>query len=553
MSTANGDRVVVRLETALRNREPWGLLLALDEPYHATTCPPHVVAYDHADPALSAVCDEPPSPGAIGAAGDFLFRLLGQNQHAADALGHALRADEGRRVPVFVYDRSHGWGERLPWETLRTPEGVFLSLAAQWPVNRMVDAAVTGARPRALDSGDPLRIAAVLSCLGVSALQEWNALKEAVGTEGKAIDLDLLVLTGERDLRDVIRADGPPGSGVKVSVGSIPLHQEDLVGVVEEFEPHILHFFCHGSVDQGPHIELATTSDWDGWGTRSSLHLEAANIIELTPVDGRPWLTVLNCCSGAAPGQGYGPLARKLVTDGGFPAVIGRREPIAVEEAQELTRSLYRELFVSLRERGLGGIRPEDVDWFEPLRRTRRLLLRPHSVARTPSNAAATSKEWSRPVLYLPHGTLYGGAANGHPRSDEPMADDRRMELDVLLGLLRAPYRPPERFLRAVEAQVEDLLPGRVSDEWGDEPDKRGRGRASSPGGARAGGAEGPETGGSGPGSEDRERSRGTGSGRPSGRQRPERLPDGDWAPGESVVWMLHGPEEETPDDPGQT
>ena len=112
---------------------------------------------------------------------------------------------------------------------------------------------------------------------------------------------------------------------------------------------------------------------------------------------------MLNCCEGA--GAGPEPdsqsLALSLALEGIAPAVVGMREPVVSDTANLLTKALYTKLLTDLAARiDAAGQSPQPVDWphlvvaaRDRLARTRHGLLL--------SQAAASTKEWTLPVIYV--------------------------------------------------------------------------------------------------------------------------------------------------------
>ena len=95
----------------------------------------------------------------------------------------ALQTAAGNRYPVFVEIATPAGAEALPWEALCSPEGDFLGLDERWSLARMVEPQAPAAPFYRLTP--PIRIAAVLSCLGISAAGELEALRKAMRRLGQ--------------------------------------------------------------------------------------------------------------------------------------------------------------------------------------------------------------------------------------------------------------------------------------------------------------------------------------------------------------------------------
>jgi hypothetical protein len=330
-------------------------------------------------------------PQAIKQAGETLYARLTQHPEFSTALVQAMAIASGGRCPLFIHLDADGDADRIPWEILCAPGGTFLGLEPRWSVARVVDSTVP--LPGTVAFQPPLRIAALLSCLEISAADEWAALIEAV--DGSPVPVEILALVGEPDLEQQIADEGRPGVRVLGIPG--PEDDEELRNQVVTFRPHILHFFCHGSIRDGAHLELATQADWISRATVSSLFLEPNQVAALGDPVERPWLAMLNCCQGAAAEGEIHSLASDLVYTGGFPAVIGMREPIASDDASQFSARFYPALFDSVGRiaEGVSGV----LDWSGLVVAPRRGLVQRRGGVF--STAAAERHEWTLPVLYL--------------------------------------------------------------------------------------------------------------------------------------------------------
>lgn len=136
---------------------------------------------------------------------------------------------------------------------------------------------------------------------------------------------------------------------------------EDLKAAMEEFRPHIVHFICHGVVDdEGGRILLTKPRD-QGQGPDSELEADDCNAETLLEYmsNGRapnnlPSVVVLNAChtadadnaeenSASDIKRGYLSLAAQLVA-GGVPVAIGMAGEIADAACRIFTRNFYQAL-----------------------------------------------------------------------------------------------------------------------------------------------------------------------------------------------------------------
>jgi CHAT domain len=347
------------------------------------------------EPAFLALTRLPLDEDAVQAVGQTLYRAIAAHPDLAHSLTTALRTQPPARYPVFVEIDSSSRVEMLPWEALCDAHGNFLGLDERWAIGRIVDGARISAG--AAEFAPPLKLAVVLSCLGVPAADEWQALLDSIRTV-PTLPVELLVLASEDDLAATISET----RGLPVTVEQVPPDTPALQARIGAFDPHVLHFFCHGSVQGSPHLELAVRSDWVSPPPYNSLFLEAAQIRDLTPrTADRPWLLVLNCCETAAGAgrENLQSLALMLVRDAALPAVVGMREPVASSDASLFTRAFYGGLLGDLSGRLTGTVRPgEPFDWTRYVVRARERLRDKYRMP--PSVAARSTQDWTLPVVY---------------------------------------------------------------------------------------------------------------------------------------------------------
>jgi hypothetical protein len=338
---------------------------------------------------------------SVRAAGGRLFNAVAQNPDIAQYLQTALQTGNGARFPVYVEIATNAGAEALPWEVLCSPGGDFLGLDERWSLARMVQPPGSAAPFYTLEP--PVRIAALLSCLGVPADGELAALRESVTSFGPA-RAQLLVIASEEQLVVDLRKQMEDGQAPEIAaVELVPGDLDQLQALVAGFAPHVLHLFCHGSIKGSPHVQLALKSDWKG-AASSGLLLEAGDFRDFTSrTDDLPWLVVLNCCEGAVAGEGADAhsLALALALEGVAPAVVGMREPVISNTANAVTRGVYGKLMAGLAERMDAADQDvQPVDWALFTVAARDRLARIHEgVPRT--QAAASTKEWTLPVLYV--------------------------------------------------------------------------------------------------------------------------------------------------------
>jgi hypothetical protein len=287
-----------------------------------------------------------------------------------------------------------------------------------------------------------LKVLAVLAASGqIPARKEWDALVAALGSAKFPVTLRVFVC--EKALYDLKE----PRVN---SVEWVPDNDLDLVDAIQRFAPHVLHFFCHGSTEQGPHLQIATRKSWPHMTGQGDVTLDPSQLRPLAGAEEPPWLITLNCCEGAAGGRDTRSLARSLV-DLGFPVVAGMREAVPSADANVFCQSLYEAVIDELA-RCLKVAAPTvEIEWCKALCRPRRRLLGHYTGG---SAGAEASKPWTLPVLYVRPDTF-------RLRVGRPDEAKRQAQLDVLRGLLTRAYPPdaslPTEFVKQIKERIAEL------------------------------------------------------------------------------------------------
>lgn len=387
---------------------------------------------------------------AIKNAGSRLFSAVSAHPDIDLQLKAALANNADN--PVYVWFATKDGVEQLPWEAMWAPSGQVLGLDEKWAIGRMATAKAGGGIFHTLEP--PIRIAAVLSCLGITAAGELAALRKAL--EAAPGQVELLVLASEEQLVTGLQADIDAGTAPGVRVELIPSDLGELQRKVREFRPHVLHFFCHGSIAGGPHIQLAVKSDWEAAAPGGGLTAEASQFKEFRRDGDELWLIVLNCCEGAAPGPNADSqsLALGLIREGHAPAVVAMREPVVNKVAESVTSGLYSKLLSDLVERLKAPGPPKPLDWARMIVAARDRLARSHD-GMLLSQAAASTKEWTLPVVYVspdefhvqvvPPPAVPPPAPGVAPAPPSDTEREARLEIEALQSLLRS--LPPGRAL----------------------------------------------------------------------------------------------------------
>lgn len=316
-----------------------------------------------------------------------LASLMLSHDRVKDALVDAFKLGAGKSCPIYLHLKALPAAEVFCWEALCNDSGTFMALDKRWQVAR-----IAGSPQLSMRDADayepPLRIMAALSALGRDATPEWDGLYAAVKkvrTAGLAVRL--LVGTGQEALQDAIlelaKTDAdltqfPLDSGV------------DLLSAADDFGPHVVHFFSHGSTTfDKPRLQLATLNDT----ASSSIELTLPDLLG-SPGIRQSWLTVLNCCESGAASKDVHSLTHSLVT-GGVNAAIGMKETVSELAAYEFSSRLYPGILETLRAALLPLIQnvgETTIDFAPALWSPRKAL---HDLP-----AAASGREWTLPVLY---------------------------------------------------------------------------------------------------------------------------------------------------------
>ena len=352
--------------------------------------------------------------------GRFLYEELLKNSAVSCAFTQTLAIQRGSVAPICIYLLASGNAEALPWETLCRPQSTFLALNEQWPIARITSRAHMTNIERAFEP--PLKVTIIISTTDRDETHklEWEALYNAL--KNANIKLALQVFVCQEGLQNSIKEIHDERIQVELLRNS---KKREFLDAVKKFNPHILHFFCHGSAEYGPYLRLATFEEWtrksfpdeegenedesialdeEGENIDYSIALESNELQPLANRDSHIWLVTLNCCQGATSVNGVRSFARALV-DGKFPAVIGMREPITNNDAHVFCRAFYSafvqrfEQWLTERE-GTAEIEAE-IEWEELLYTPRALLCDNYSNGLPRSAAAARNREWTLPIIYV--------------------------------------------------------------------------------------------------------------------------------------------------------
>jgi len=263
----------------------------------------------------------------------------------------------------------------------------ILEFAGTMPTSRAVKSHQAGTSPALLEQP---RILAVLSApsqtgaYGTIGPDDWSSaelkqLTDAISVTG--VEVNLHVLTSESSVLDAANRAGVVARQIR--------DEKSVTEEIKSFDPHFLHFFCHGFDTPSPHLKLYSPADTHTGKPRIRIDADM-----LTQHIGCTCLVVLNSCSGAPGRQGTQSMAQMLVSKR-FPVVIGMKEPIEWHDATRFTFALYQHMLEALRSSGSDRI---DLRLLASLEEPRRALL--SRFDEPVPDAAEQHREWTLPVVY---------------------------------------------------------------------------------------------------------------------------------------------------------
>ena len=223
----------------------------------------------------------------------------------------------------------------------------------------------------------------------------------------------MLVLTSDPAVVNAVREKAPAG----VSVDYVGDDADDLLRRIGAFSPNLVHFYCHGTADGRPELELEKLEDRVLGRSQGTIRLDEMTLLPLC-VSSSIWAVTLNCCEGARGSASSCSLAHSLSAQG-VPVVIAMRESIHFADAHlfaaEFYSALARELEPLFALHRFGkSFEVEDLLWGRAIR-SARVSLRDPAINRLVDeqlkelclqDPAGSAREWTYPVLYLHRGGL---------------------------------------------------------------------------------------------------------------------------------------------------
>jgi hypothetical protein len=149
-----------------------------------------------------------------------------------------------------------------------------------------------------------------------------------------------------------------------------------------------------------------------------------------------------------------------LITDLKIPAVVAMREAVKVEDANIFCGSFYTALLREIKPSLDTGELFVSVEWARALVDPRFSICKAYATNTSTklSSAAAASKEWALPVIYVRASDFKLRAVSAHSLLSAPDRIAKKAELDQLHQLLAdLPEDTPQLALTAIKKRVADL------------------------------------------------------------------------------------------------
>jgi hypothetical protein len=399
------------------------------------------------------------SPDRVMEAGKKLFKDLSEHPAVGSAIAAALLEIHGGCSPIYLRLDDVTTAEDLPWEAVfYDGNKEFLALDSRWPIVRVREA--KEADPRLLyDFEPPLRITAILSAAGSDAQSrapaalQWKGMIDAIQqclAQPNAIPIALTVLVGEEDLRDQIDSLQMPW----IQSGLIT-DREGLLQRIKDSRPHLLHFFCHGTSEEIPHLKIGSYTDWEA-ERDGTIAITAGELRQLADPRQEVWLVTLNCCESATRARDACGIASSLVA-AGFPAALGMREVIDVQLAHKLCQSFYPALF-DLIDQAVPDGPKRDIEWAQALSTVRAELAGACGNGLPAQQAARGSKTWTIPALYTRREPFLLKRIAAQAAAPPGLSVAKKRQIDYVQELQRQRTKAAEDYKDLPPESLSDIL-----------------------------------------------------------------------------------------------
>jgi CHAT domain len=292
-------------------------------------------------PPISALIAQPAilngTNGLVSTVGGQIEADLNSDANWAPTLASTLNDLQNLRALRLRFRNNSDALQAIPWEAIHNPAHQFLTVHKSLCVEREIkQISVSGPRERLV--AGRLKISVILAAAGTNSQEEWQVLSAAVNGWGQSVDL--LVIVDSLKMEKTVKTTAFNGN---ISIQTALVATEYAIRKsLADFQPHILHVFCHGSLANSQYIELSTPASVLGGPPVVMTPFMFAEIKSL-------WVLVLNACAaGGAVGNGSTSFAADTVKNG-VPFVAAMREMVDSTTVSHFTAGFYRGLFSSLQ------------------------------------------------------------------------------------------------------------------------------------------------------------------------------------------------------------
>ena len=377
------------------------LVVSVDPCGAGTVCgvirAPIVLANPHLlEPVELGDLDAINGPEAIRDLGERLAERIRANVNVGLVLDHALAIPAQAGSLPICFRIGDSMAHALSWEAL-VGNNAFFALDQRWPIARIARGGMQEPRQIQQSFSGSLRFVAVLSAVQTSAVKEWEGLCRAVEqARMRGLAVDVTVFAGEEEIIEAVRA--LPAD--QATAMPVPGTAQELLDRLRSLEPHLLHLYCHGSIESELGLlSIGTVTDFDRDDGRSSVGLRVDELGQ-EMADAGTWAIVLNACEGAAAGEGTLTHAEAIV-NAGVPVAVGMRRLVDAADARAFSAAFYAEALKAIAEAvAVPAGQSTTLEWAGTLVRARRVLRDNHGP--NPAHHDA----WTLPVLYTREGAF---------------------------------------------------------------------------------------------------------------------------------------------------
>jgi hypothetical protein len=287
-------------------------------------------------------------PDALQRLGELLATRICGNKTVKAAFESALELPTGAGSLAICFRVADDVVHALSWEAIvGKPPNLnqqFVALNGRWPIARIP----RGGNLRQgaeIPFESPLKLCAVLSAVGREALEEWNGIYAAVvDARAAGLPIEVTLLAGEEE----VLTAASTASGVDAR--PVPASGALLRTNLRKLAPHLLHFYCHGTVDDVGvrSLAIATARDFDDPKRSTSSVKVLVDELGTDMAATNTWAVVLNMCRGADADDHLLTHAERLV-NAGVPVAVGMRRLINAQDAFAFSKALYPSVFAAIK------------------------------------------------------------------------------------------------------------------------------------------------------------------------------------------------------------